>query len=229
MQLTFEPARLTGFAILAVAGATALSVGACSSHNDKSSETSSPASANGQNSVSGLIASVSGNAVQVTQATGTATVDVRSAKVHEYSKAQLTDVASGNCVRVVSKPASAPNGPVTAASVRISPQGDDGKCWQPKTAAAAQPRTVIGPVASVAGNTIKVTVTDANGNPSETDVTVNDNTQYSKDAPTTSQAIAQGKCITAGGTKDGGGTLQATVVTLGPATNGKCPQPAGKK
>ena len=35
MQLTFEPARLTGFAILAVAGATALSVGACSSHNDE--------------------------------------------------------------------------------------------------------------------------------------------------------------------------------------------------
>ena len=28
MQLTFEPARLTGFAILAVAAATALSVGA---------------------------------------------------------------------------------------------------------------------------------------------------------------------------------------------------------
>ena len=30
MQLTFKPARLTGFAILAVASATALSVGACS-------------------------------------------------------------------------------------------------------------------------------------------------------------------------------------------------------
>jgi hypothetical protein len=231
MQPTFVRARLTGFAILAVAGATALSVGACSSkHDEKSPDTSSPASANGPDSVSGLVASVSGNAVQVTQGTGTATVDVGpSAKVDEFSKAQLTDVASGNCVRVVSKPASPPNGPVTAASVRISPQGDDGKCWQPKTAAAAQPRTVIGTVASVAGNTIKVTVTDANGNPSETDVTVNDNTQYSKDAPTTSQAIAQGKCITAGGKKDGGGTLQATVVTLGPATNGKCPQPAGKK
>ena len=37
MKLTFEPARLTGFAILAVAGATALSVGACSSSHDEKS------------------------------------------------------------------------------------------------------------------------------------------------------------------------------------------------
>ena len=88
---------------------------------------------------------------------------------------------------------------------------------------------MIGTVASVAGNTIHVTVTDANGNPAQTDVTVTDTTQYTKDASATSQAIAQGKCITAQGTKDGGGTLQATVVTLGPADNGKCPQPAGKK
>jgi hypothetical protein len=41
---------------------------------------------------------------------------------------------------------------------------------------------------------------------------------YSKGASATSQAIAQGKCITAQGTKDGGGTLQATVVALGPPT-----------
>ncbi len=82
----------------------------------------------------------------------------------------------------------------------------------------------------MAGNTIKVTVTDANGNPSQTDVTVTDKTQYTKGASATSQAIAQGKCITARGTKDGGGTLQATVVTLGPANNkGQCPQPAAKQ
>jgi hypothetical protein len=89
---------------------------------------------------------------------------------------------------------------------------------------------VIGTVASVAGNTIHVTVTDANGNPSQTDVAVTDKTQYSKDTPATSEAIAQGKCITAHGTKDGGGTLQATVVALGPPNDkGQCPQPAAKK
>ena len=61
-----------------------------------------PALQRQKDSVHGLIASVSGNAVQVTEKNGTATVDVSpSAKVTEYTKAQLTDVAAGNCVRVV--------------------------------------------------------------------------------------------------------------------------------
>jgi hypothetical protein len=229
MQLTFEPARLTGFAILAVAGATALSVGACSSSNNaKSPDTSSPASAHAKDSVRGLIASVSGNAVQVTETTGTATVDVSpSTKVIEYTKAQLTDVAAGNCVSVTSTPAPAPGGAVAAQSVQLSPPGGDGKCPQPKN---VLPRKVIGTVASVAGETINVTVADANGNPSETHVTVADTTRYQKQAPATSQAIAQGKCITALGTKNGGGTLQATVVSLGPTNNkGQCPQAAGEQ
>jgi hypothetical protein len=231
MQLTFEPARLTGFAILAVAAATALSVGACSSSHDEKSpaKSSSPASAKGKDMVRGLIASVSGNSVQVTEATGTATVDVSpSTKVTEFTKAQLTDIAAGNCVSVISswQKAPAPGGPVTAAAVQLTAQGGDGKCPQPKN---AQPRKVIGTVASVADNTIHVTVADANGNPSETDVTVTDKTNYSKQVSATSQAIAQGKCITAHGTKDGGGTLQAANVALGPAQGGQCPQPAVKQ
>ncbi len=40
MHVTFEPARLTGFAILAVVGATALSVGACGSSNNAKSPAS---------------------------------------------------------------------------------------------------------------------------------------------------------------------------------------------
>ena len=107
-----------------------------------------------------------------------------------------------------------------------NPPGGGGKCPQPKTIASgspgallpAGPPKVIGTVASVAGNTINVTVTDANGNPSQTAVTVTDKTHYSKGAPATSQAIAQGKCITASGTKDGGGTLQATLSPWTPPT-----------
>jgi len=230
MKLTFEPARLTGFAILAVAAATALSVGACSSSKNASSPatSSAPASAKGAKGgamVHGLIASVSGNAVQVTETNGTATVDVSpSTKVEEWTKAQLTDIAAGNCVAVGAKPP-APGGPVTATVVRLSPQGADGKCPQPKTG----PARVIGTVASVAGNTIHMTVTDANGKPAQTDVTVTDTTSYSKGTPANSQAIAQGKCITARGAKDGGGTLQAKVVSLGPADNGQCPPPPAEQ
>jgi hypothetical protein len=224
MQLTFGPARLTGFAILAVAGAAALTLGACSSSNNaKSPETSAPASANGKDSVHGLIASVSGNTVQVTQENGSATVDVSpSTKVTEYGTAQLTDIAAGNCVSVYSAPDAAPGGTATAKSVRLNPQGAGGKCPQPKN---PQPRMVVGTVASVAGNTITVGVTDANGNPAQTAVTVTDTTRYTKHATATSQAITQGKCITAWGNKDGGGTLQAKGVALGAADNGQCPQP----
>jgi hypothetical protein len=228
MLLTFGPARLTGFAILAVAGATALSVGGCSSSNNaKSPATSAPASAHGKAEVRGLIASVSGNAVQVTENTGTATVDVSpSTKVTESTPAQLTDVAAGNCVSVVSKPAPAGGGPVTAVSVHLPPPEADGKCPQPKK---AEPGRVIGTVASVAGNTINVTVPGANGNPSsQTAVTVTDTTKYTKGTSATSQAIAQGKCITAFGTKDGG-NLQATAVSLAPAHDGKCPEPPAQQ
>jgi hypothetical protein len=229
MRPTFEPTRLTGFAILAVAAATALSVGACSSSNNnaKSPATSSKAPGAGKDLVTGLIASVSGNAVQVNQKSGTATVDVSpKTKVTEFTTAQLTDVTAGSCVNVVSKPASNPGGPVTAKSVQLNPQGSDGKCPQPKN---GQPRKVIGTVASVTGNTINVNVTDGNGNPAETTVTVTDTTRYSKHASSTSQAIAQGKCITAHGKKNSGGTLQATAVTLGPAENGQCPEPAAEQ
>jgi hypothetical protein len=242
MQLTFEPARLRGFAILAVAGATALSVGACSSsHDEKSPAASSPAASNGKNkdSVQGQVASVSGNAVQVTESTGTATVDVSpSAKVTDYTKAQLTDLAAGNCVRLVAKPAPAPGGAATAISVQLNPPAGDGKCPQPKPAAAGstgapgpdKPFPAVGTVVSVEGNDIKVTVNDANGNPSQTDVTVTDKTQYTRGVSAGLQAVAQGKCITARGTKDGGGTLQATVVNLTPANvKGQCPEPPAKQ
>jgi uncharacterized protein DUF5666 len=219
MQITFRPARLTGFAIVAVAAATALSVGACSkSDNAKSPATSSPASGT---AVYGLVASVSGDTVQVNQATGTATVDVSpSTKVIENSRAQLTDIAAGNCVKVLFNTAPPAGGPVTATIVQMTMAGGNGKCPQPK---AVSPHGVAGTVASVDGNTIHVTVTDANGNPAQKDVTVTDKTYYSKDSGATSQAIEEGKCIAARGSKDGSGTLHATLVGLSPANNGKCP------
>jgi hypothetical protein len=257
MPVTSLTPRLTRFAILAVAGATALSVAACgTSNNAKPTSSASPtsasttsstpgASAKGKDRVSGLIASVSGNAIQVTQQTGTATIDFTpSTKITEVTPAQLSDVTTGSCVTVRPTPegATAPGGAVTAESVRVS-QAVDGKCPQPETPAAgstttapsgppsgpAKPRPLSGTVASATGNTITVTGTDANGNPSQANVTVTDTTKYTQRNSATSQAIAQGKCITARGTKDGGGTLQATTINLKPADNGNCPQTGGKR
>ncbi|MEY8016755.1 DUF5666 domain-containing protein [Mycobacterium servetii] len=195
--------------------------------------------AEGQAKVSGLVASVAGNAVQVTQKDDSnATVDYTpTTKITEITPAALTDVTTGSCVIVRPTKAEAEAGqPVTAASVRVKP-AVNGKCPQgPKSPAAssspapsgsatpapAKPIPVRGTVASVANNTINVTTNDAAGNPVQTAVTVDGKTKYSKQVEATSDAITQGKCIKARGTKDSTGTLQATSIKLREAVDGKC-------
>jgi len=228
MQLSLEPARLTGLAALAVVAATVLSVSGCgSSHDEKSSQ----ASAGTQAEVRGLVSSVSGNTVEVTEAAGTATVEVGSSvKVTEDTSAQLSDVVAGNCVRVAFAAGAPAPDVLTARSVQVTLPGGGGKCWQPKTAAVGSPNErVAGTVVSVEDNTITVAFTDADGNPSEIRVAVIDKTRYRKDVATNSQAITQNKCIVARGSKDGEGALQAKTVTLSPSNKGKCPQSPAKK
>lgn len=224
-------------AILTLTGATALSVAACgASNNSKPASSAGPtssavtpsspsASPNGKRWVSGMIASVSGDAIQVTQQAGTATVDFTpSTKITEVTPAQPADVTAGSCVTVLPTRGSADaGGTITAQSVRVSP-AVDGKCPEPKHHAG-----VSGTVASVAGNTITVNATDANGNSSQSNVTVTDTTTYTKQAATDAQALTQGKCLAARGTKDDSGTLQATAISVQPADNGTCPQPGGKR
>lgn len=250
MPAISHQSRLARFALLAVAGVTAASVVACgSSHTagpssspGTTSGASSPATtsasppAAAQARVRGLIASVSGNTAAVTEEKGNAAVAfTTSTKVTEVTAAARSDVTAGSCVVV--RPAhreSQPDQPLTAASVRVSP-AVDGKCpsgnapggsTTPPPGAGAKHPPVRGTVASVAGNTI--TVTGAGG---QTSVTVTDQTRYSKQAGAETQAIAQGKCMTAQGNQDGSGTLQATSIELRPAHDGKCPgqKPAGHR
>ncbi len=247
--------RLTRIAILAVTGATALSVAACGSSNKAAptststststvtSTTTSPAPAQNEAKVSGLIASVAGNSIQVTKDDkSNAAVNFTSmTKITEVAPATLSDVTSGSCV--VARPAQeAQSGqPVSAASVRVTPSVN-GTCPQPKqpgpasgpgssspapsgapTPAPPKPQPVRGSVASVTGNTINVAGTDASGNTTQTSVTVDDKTRYSKVATATPAAIAQGKCLSARGTMDSGGALQATAIRVRAAVDGKCP------
>lgn len=247
--------RLTRLAVLTVAGVTALSLAACSSSNKASpttstststsvvtSTTTSPAPASGEARVSGLIASVAGNNIQVTKEdNSTAAVNFTSTtKVTETTPAALADVTSGSCVTV--RPTQEPQGgqPVTAASVKVSPsvngacpakpagQGSGPGSSTPappgSPAPAPKPAPVRGSVASVSGNTINVTGTDPSGNTTQTAVTVDDKTKYSKQASATTDAIAQGKCLWARGTMDNG-TLQATSINVRQANDGKCGKP----
>jgi hypothetical protein len=159
----------------------------------------------------------------------------------------VSDVTSGSCVTVRPTKEVQPGSqqPVTAASVRVSPSVN-GTCPQPKnkpgsgpgsttpapsgspTNAPPKPKPLQGSVASVTGNTITVAGTDASGNTTQTSVTVDDKTTYSKVVSATPESITQGKCVAARGTMDNGGALQATSIRLRAAVDGKCPAPCGR-
>src|ERR1700761_9619794 len=162
MPATFSTTRLSRVALLAVTGATALSVAACGASNTAKptsanptssapSTSSSPsASAKGKDWVNGLIDSVSGNTIQVTQRSGSATVDFTpSTAVSEISPAQLTDITTGSCLSVHPDRHGTPTegGAVTARSVRVS-TAVDGKCPQPGPGSGGPTSTAPGgPVA----------------------------------------------------------------------------------
>lgn len=247
MGKTLIPA--TRLAILAVTGAAALSVAACGSSNQSSptstststvtSTATSQAPPQGEAKVSGLIASVAGNSIRVTKDdNSSAAVNFTSTtKVTEVAPATLSDVTQGSCVTVRPTKEVQTGQPTTAASVRVSPSVN-GTCPPAKgsgqgsttpppsgspSPAPAKPKPLAGSVASVTGNTITVAGTDASGNSTQTPVTVDDQTKYSKLATATPDAIAQGKCVTARGSLDNGGTLQATSINVRAAVDGKCP------
>ncbi|OMC42234.1 hypothetical protein A5744_17075 [Mycobacterium sp. IS-1264] len=181
---------------------------------------------------------MAGNSIQVTRDDNTkAAVNFTSTtKVTEVAPATLSDVTSGSCISVRPAQEIQGNQPVTAASVRVSPsvngtcppgkessQGSTTTTPPPGAPAPAKPKPLRGSVASVTGNSITVAGADASGNTTQTTVTVDDNTKYSKLTTATPDAIAQGKCVSARGTLDSGGTLQATSIKLRGANDGKCP------
>ncbi|HEX7322124.1 MAG TPA: DUF5666 domain-containing protein [Mycobacterium sp.] len=92
--------------------------------------------------------------------------------------------------------------------------------------AHAQGDVVIGPVASVSGNTLEVT--QPNGSAT---VDLTDSTRVSQAVPAGRDEIIIGSCITAGPTPDSapadGGTITAKWVLISTAVDGKCPHRQG--
>jgi Domain of unknown function (DUF5666) len=236
---------MSKYPLLAVVGIAAVSLAACGSSTTSGSpatstsgssstsssptspsgpSTSSTPSAQGRDRVAGLIASVSGTTIQVTQQSGTAAVDFTpSTTVSELTPAQLTDVAQGSCVAVRSAPGGAPSGGTLTARSMLITSPVNGQCQTHGGRGG-----VSGTVSSVNGNSIVVATTDPSGNNTQSTVQVANTTTYLKRTSANTQAISQGKCIAARGT-DESGTLQATAITLRPASNGTCPQPGGNR
>lgn len=241
---TLTRPRLARGALFAFAGLTALSVAACGSPtntNGASTKSAAPTTSsvaqqgehNDKDRVMGLIASVSGNTIQVTKKDGTATVGFgQSTKVSEITAARLPDVTAGSCIAAVAQQDS---NPPTARRVMLWPAADGNcaKSQQKDSQESASPtptsgkrpehQAVHGTVTSVSGNTITVSSTDPNGGAAtSTTVTVNNDTVYAKRAPVDHSAIAAGKCIAAHGTDDASGNIQASTITLRAAKDGSC-------
>jgi Domain of unknown function (DUF5666) len=232
MTATTQQHRLTRLAILAVTGAATVSLAGCgNSSNENTGKPSTSASSTisspkpppppappvGRDEVEGLVRSVSGNTIQLTQRDRTpASVDFTpSTMVTELSSAALTDVKPGSCVDVKAASQSGPpGGAITAESVEISPS-EGGKC--PPPVGPAESPSVNGIVDSVTGNTIAVNGIDPTGKATHTTVTVINTTTYTKHAVTNAQAIQNGKCLAAQGTKDGG-VLHAATIDLEPCS-----------
>lgn len=239
--------------LLVIAGAVVLSGAACGGSGDKPAASSpGPASttvtrhAGGQDRAGGLISSVSGHTVQVTNPVGSADIDFNTmTKLTEVQPAELSDVVVGSCVSVLATADAASSDQVTAQLVLIS-TAEDNKCAVDTPPGTAPPPgipqgpppgapegpppfggpSVQGAVASVNGSTIVVANTDPSGaSEIQTNVTVTADTAYDKRQPTEATAIITGKCADARGTKDASGALQATKIDLGPATDGRCGPP----
>lgn len=207
-------------------GATAVSIGACDSSNDHQAGPPSPGASQslpapkppspppppvGKDHIEGLVRSVSGNTIELTQRDrSAATVDFTpKTMITELSSAALADVQPGSCVDAKPVPQN-PGGAVTAQSVEISPAVAH-RCPPPPDPAGV----VFGIVDSVADNAIKVNSVDPAGKTTHTTVAVTDTTTYTKHGVVDAHAVQNGKCMAAQGSL-AGGVLQATTIDLEP-------------
>lgn len=167
-------------------------------------------------STKGRVNTVAGSTLSMAVKEGPATVVITpTTKIIQESPGQLIDIKPGSCVNV-RRAASAPEGPpAPAKSITVSAAANGGKC-----AEASTDNAVRGTVAKVDGQTISVSSSDQ---PEPTAVSVDQATQYTKQATVSALVITPGACLSAAGTLDPGGALRATTATVGPLVNGGCP------
>jgi hypothetical protein len=231
------------YPMLVIVGITALSAVACNSATKTESAASSAASAttsavagsqapekiNGEDEVSGSIASVSDMKIEVTSPEGSASVSFTDkTKVMELTPATLTDITPGLCVTI--RPASGAEGGTVVADAVVVGASSGGECKKTGGADnAGLPRSPLGgfrgTVDSVTGTTIAITTFGTDGSKTNSTIETNDLTLFADRHRVKTDAIVEGKCIIAGGTNDTGGVLQAQTINLPLLVNGECPRP----
>ena len=183
----------------------------------QSSTAPSQSARGGKDRVSGMVTSVSGGTVQVAQGGGTAAVNLTSAThIAQMSPAQASDVTVGSCVQIRPARNSASGSQSVTAQTVVIGTPSSGQCANPTQSSANRPGRggVRGTVTAVNAGSVSI---------ADTTVTLTPNTTYEKRTPATVQAVSNGQCLSAQGTNDAAGTLQATTATVRPPVNGQCP------
>lgn len=249
---------ITHYPMLALVGITALSAVACGSATKTESAASSVTSAasaassaassavagattsaaeasqvpliiDGEEEVSGSIASVAGTRVEVSSPRGAAAVAfTASTKVMELTPVTLAGITPGLCVTV--RPGSGAEGGTVVADAVVIGANSGGECKKTNSQDnAGLPRSPLGgfrgTVDSVTGTTIALTTYGADGSKTNTTVETNDLTIFADRHQVKSDAVVEGKCIIARGVKDTGGVLQVDTINLPLVVNGECPGP----
>jgi hypothetical protein len=162
----------------------------------------------------GKVNSVTGSTLALSAKKGPTTVNITpTTKIILIAPAQLSDVSIGACVDVKQAAAAAGAPPTPAKSITII-AGASVKCAQ-----SSDDKGVSGAVTAVNGPTVLVASTP--GAPAS--VPTDKKTKYLKQAPATALVITAGVCLSASGTVDPTGALQATAATVGPPPKAACP------
>ncbi len=239
--------------LIACGGASA----PAASTNTAAPPTSRPAGPQTPPGAFGTAAAVNATSLEVQNpSTGQVTVNFSSSTTFSDTvSATLADVTVGSCVTVSSTSTGGtrpPAGtPITASTVEISQPGANGcaaggrgfggTTRTNRPSGSPRPSGTKGPGRGNFGGFVFGSVTAVNGNgftvhspargqnaATDTTVTVNSSTKYSKVESATSSALAVGDCIAAIGTTDDTGAVTAKTISISkPGPNG-CTQGGGR-
>ena len=205
---------LTTVFLLSACGGSEQTSPSDSASQDSASSNETPSSRDGR--ATGRVDSVSDNSITISAKEGPTNVALsKSTRIFRNSPALLTDISVGTCVDIAHRAAEPGSSQPPARRITITGTSDGRPCRQGSSATGMR-----GAVTSIEGPTVSVAYSPE----APTAVPVNEKTQYLRQAAVTAQDITQGACLTAVGTLEPGGTLQATTATVGmPPASGVCP------
>ena len=189
----------------------------------------SSAPARSRPGANGTVAQISGSTITLNSQSGQVTVDVlANAVIQKTVAATAADLQTGEMVSVIGSADA--NGNIAASRISIRPQNAGFPSFTPPAGAnpGASPRptrpnggspggfsgggnTVFGTIAALNGNEITVTTQQSQ----QTAVTIGSTTTIEKTVNGSLSDVQVGETLSAVGTADQSGTIQATFVTIG--------------